>query len=448
MAAYSSRFAVRVLVGVFPVAAFCACASVLGDFNVGSGPSDGGGQDVVSDTPLGSDSHVDRYVADGPDGGGGGGDADAGPVNDPICGDMGGLQASAPWPMVGRCATHVGQSNLKGAGTSTLKWHTSIASAPSGAAIAADGTIYYCDTITPSASLNARSGSNGQFRWQYGGVCGDFYSYPTIGADGTIFVGAPDGLYAITDNGNAGQLKWNFKPAAGPWVVGTPTIGGDGTIYIGAGDKNLYALNPDGTKKWSVALGGGPSQSPAISLDGATLYVSADKLYAIDISTQQITWTYPPIGQDASINAPSWPVVGADGSIYIADGDLIAFKSDGTKSWEIALPTGTAPHAPSIGPDNTIFIGAFGGSMNAVDPLNGNKKWTYSTGTASVVYEASLGSDGTVYFVADQFYALTSTPTSAVLDFSQAGGNSMTPIIAAGGLTLVADGTQLYAYGP
>ena len=36
-------------------------------------------------------------------------------------------------------------------------------------------------------------------------------SSPAIGADGTIYVGSyDDNLYALTDNGTSGSLKWKY----------------------------------------------------------------------------------------------------------------------------------------------------------------------------------------------------------------------------------------------
>ena len=59
-------------------------------------------------------------------------------------------------------------------------------------------------------------------------------------------------------------------------------IGSDGTIYFGSEDKKLYALNPDGTKKWEFVTGGGVHSTPALASDGAIYFGSLDnKVYAI-----------------------------------------------------------------------------------------------------------------------------------------------------------------------
>ena len=67
-------------------------------------------------------------------------------------------------------------------------------------------------------------------------------SSPAIGTDGTIYVGSRDkNLYAINPDGSK---KWAFK--TGNWVTSPPAIGSDGTIYVGSKDKNLYPISPDG----------------------------------------------------------------------------------------------------------------------------------------------------------------------------------------------------------
>jgi outer membrane protein assembly factor BamB len=66
------------------------------------------------------------------------------------------------------------------------------------------------------------------------------YSSPAVGGDGTIYVGSADGqLYAINPDGS---LKWSFPTVSS--VISSPAIGGDGTIYVGSYDYKLYAIGP------------------------------------------------------------------------------------------------------------------------------------------------------------------------------------------------------------
>jgi len=61
------------------------------------------------------------------------------------------------------------------------------------------------------------------------------------------------------------RWKWAFNGASGP-VLTTPAIGEKGAIYFGTSDTNgkVFALTPDGTKKWEKQLGGAVLSSPAV----------------------------------------------------------------------------------------------------------------------------------------------------------------------------------------
>ena len=69
-----------------------------------------------------------------------------------------------------------------------------------------------------------------------------------------------------------GDVIWEFQ--TGEILSSSPAIGADGTVYIGSYDDNLYAINPDGTKKWAFDIGDDVDSSPAIGSDG-TIYVGS-----------------------------------------------------------------------------------------------------------------------------------------------------------------------------
>src|SRR5687767_6463800 len=75
---------------------------------------------------------------------------------------------------------------------------------------------------------------------------------------------------AATSNSPPGTKLWEFVAEA---VITPPAVGQDGTVYFVGDNPNpkLYALTPDGVKKWGRDVGphlGGP---PAIAADG-TIY--------------------------------------------------------------------------------------------------------------------------------------------------------------------------------
>ncbi|MDI6788722.1 MAG: PQQ-binding-like beta-propeller repeat protein, partial [Planctomycetota bacterium] len=76
-------------------------------------------------------------------------------------------------------------------------------------------------------------------------------------------------------------IKWSRL--TGGVIEASPSIGSDGTIYIGSYDGNLYGINPaNGNVLWTSPLGSPVLSSVAIADDG-TLYVGAGSaLYAIN----------------------------------------------------------------------------------------------------------------------------------------------------------------------
>lgn len=183
--------------------------------------------------------------------------------------------ADSPWPMRGHDAQQTGRSPYNGPSTPAKKWEFAtdddVLSSPS---IGSDGTIYLG---SEDGKLYAINPANGSKKW---GFATDGYVYsPTIGSDGTIYVGSADSkLYAV--NPANGSKKWEFTAG---FIVFSPSIGSDGTLYACSYDERLYAINPaDGSKKWEFATGGDVGSSPAIDGDG-TIYVGSydDKLYAI-----------------------------------------------------------------------------------------------------------------------------------------------------------------------
>jgi outer membrane protein assembly factor BamB len=103
-------------------------------------------------------------------------------------------------------------------------------------------------------------------------LCSDYgNAAPAVAADGTVYVGNSDGLRAV--DGASGKLDWLFPSSN---VSSSPAIGGDGTVFFGCGDGTFYAVNPDGSARFSLNLGAPISSSPAIAGDGTVIVTSDD----------------------------------------------------------------------------------------------------------------------------------------------------------------------------
>jgi outer membrane protein assembly factor BamB len=197
----------------------------------------------------------------------------------------------------------------------TVKWQYDSGSGvfDSSPAVASDGTVYIGSLDTKLYAVD----SSGALSWTY--ATNDVIrSSPAVGSDGTVYVGSTDGfVYAIDPQG---ALLWTFD--TGDVVHSNPSIGSDGVVYVGG--NRLYALNPDGTEKWSLAPGVSAYTSPVVLSSGDVLYAGWSAVVVVDsLGTQR--WSF-----DAGATIVSSPTVGQDGTVYFGctDGTVRALYSD------------------------------------------------------------------------------------------------------------------------
>jgi outer membrane protein assembly factor BamB len=103
-------------------------------------------------------------------------------------------------------------------------------------AIGPDGSVYIGSWNDKVYSINPNTG---QINWAF--TTGfDVRSSPAVAADGTICIGSDDGkLYALRPDGTQVGAPWPFSGGGG---FSSPVIGADGRVYVGGGNR-LYALN-------------------------------------------------------------------------------------------------------------------------------------------------------------------------------------------------------------
>ena len=208
-------------------------------------------------------------------------------------------------------------------------------------AIGADGTIYIADTAWNLSAINP----DGTTKWIFTAAY-TLPNSPSIGSDGTIYIGCSNGqMYAINPDGTQ---KWVYNSGGSLIQNSCPAIGSDGTIYIGVKNTlGMHAVYPNGTQKWTFNVGStnGVSSSAAIGADG-TIYFGAfsKKVYALNPDgTMKWSYTTP-----ATIR--SSPAIGSDGTLYIGvgvvsgDNRVYAFKDVApVAAFSANTTSGTAP---------------------------------------------------------------------------------------------------------
>lgn len=188
-----------------------------------------------------------------------------------------------------------------------------------------------------------------------------------------------------------GEVKWIFE--ADGAIESSPVIGPDGTIYFGTHENNLYAVNPDGTLKWTFDCGD-PVSGPSAQGDG-----------------------------DIKKGIISTPAVDVNGTIYFTSlsNYMFALNPDGTEKWRYPVHVYIDVwSSPVIGPDGTIYVGSqqyppgqttsikYGGRLYAMNP-DGTEKWNFDSGSAGMSGSPAIAGDGTIYATGGGFSDLTGT---------------------------------------
>lgn len=277
--------------------------------------------------------------------------------------------------------------------------------------IGGDGTIYIMDTKNVLYAFNAA----GSLLWRYENwENNDFAEVGqrpvAIGYDNTLYVYVGFDLYAIHPDGTR---KWIFDPhKSGTPCGASPAVGMDGTIYAVLGDNILYAVFPDGTLKWEFYLETvGEHSYTSITLDAdGVIYFGTENnkggyVYAV-YPTGILKWRVL-AGHDRPVRASA--VIGLDGTIYSATkayshsrpAEILAISAAGAILWNYTVESvhftpDDVYTTATVGEDGLIYTAAETGFIYALNP-DGTLNWKYDTHGGINWSSPTLTDDGTLY---------------------------------------------------
>jgi outer membrane protein assembly factor BamB len=342
--------------------------------------------------------------------------------------------------------------------------------------------------ITPPADPNPAT-----LKWQFqtspNNECDkDLKSYPAIAADGRIYVGADDGkgrIWRINPDTGLSEASGMISPAFGSCGSGsnrhdtnsTPSIDQqrnqvyiasddgmlhafdlttlahlwgapagsetgrspedsqpaiyplDGTVIIGSDDGKVYAVNSDGSPKWSSAAcpgvnGAFVESSAAIGANGLAYIGSSCGLNAFNVANGVATWQF---GSDV---VEFSPMIGPDGTVYMP-----SESNDGPEVASLTAITQAGVGSPitvtvSANPPNAIEGGADGGF---VFKRTGDTSASLTVGynlTGTAVPGTDYDTFGTVFFAAGQ--TMVTKPLHALADNAPGDGETVTVVVTDG----------------
>jgi outer membrane protein assembly factor BamB len=300
-----------------------------------------------------------------------------------------------------------------------------------------------------------RTVAEGEMIWN---IPGEFVASPAIGpilwrgdTRTGIICGNADGSLIVAD-AYQGFVTDQVSVVDPDAYHSSPTIGADGTKYVGNENGWLYAIRPDDSIKWQFGDGtNGMTATAALGSDGSIYCGGEDQRISrlTDRGTNRtVDWSY-----DLRQWLTSSPAVGPDGTIYCCDelGYVYALSADGTLQWDFrAAETLGISSSPAVTSDGTVYVGTQGGRLLAI--RDGGISWAYTPTPRSGISSPVVGPDGNIYCGSDSgmLYRIDQNTHQPVsnwpVEVSTTSVVSSTPLLCADGIVYVADDSALYAY--
>lgn len=248
--------------------------------------------------------------------------------------------------------------------------------------ISGDGKMYHFATGDGYASAQERR------LWVYQAELRPGVSYNrwfegnvAVGPDGTLYAGNTNFLYyAINPDGT---LKWTYETGSNNWSQAA--FGADGSIFWGSNDTYVRGVAPNGVEKWNRMTLGFIAASAAVGSDGKVYIGSFDSnLYALDPATGEVRWQFPTRDHIYASAALGQGADGQTNALYFGstDGLFYAVRPDGSLLWSFnagdpirsSAVIGLAPDGSEI-----VYFGCGNGRLYALNTADGSLRWSYDT---------------------------------------------------------------------
>ncbi len=375
-----------------------------------------------------------------------------------------------PWPMHLYNEIHSGYTNSPAPTSNSVLWSNNTGYLTFGSPSVAEGKVYIGARTATGDYMHAFYQNNGTLAWRTKTIVnvnqgdGGLSSSPAY-SNGYLVYGG-DRIYCLWANN--GTIKWTVPTGNYNWGDGTPTIA-DGKVFIGGSDWDLYAIDLEtGSVLWTFpTLTFGPSNyglysAPAIynghvylaACDGWVYQIAIDQPGPVAVANHSYFTGYAMYGA---------PVI-FDGKVYIGNGYTTVNMNrrfyaldaiDLSVVWQFYPGAPTSFLGGSAIAYDKLFVGSVDGNLYVLDPYG-------SGGTTTVIWQYPIGqswsspaiSSGQVFIgsKSDFVYAFDvnqTGPPAPLWTYNTAGNVDSSPAISDGRLYIGTHGGggRIYAFG-
>ena len=252
--------------------------------------------------------------------------------------------------------------------------------AESAPGLSADENAVYVSYMQHLYKVDTKAGTE---LWRYpatGSIQVVLYAPPLL-HENSVFVGDLANKFHRLDAAN-GAATWSFTEAKA-WFQAKAATNGE-IIIAPSSDRNVYALNADGTLKWQYSGQFAHIAEPLILEDSVIIAGLDHKLVSLDLETGEQQWETTLKG--ALIAAPIYDPV--SGSIFVGSlgKEMLSIDSKtGKVIWTFGENSElTAIYASPVLVGESLIFADESGKVFALDPAAGSVDWSLEAGGETV----------------------------------------------------------------
>jgi outer membrane protein assembly factor BamB len=235
------------------------------------------------------------------------------------------------------------------------------------------------------------------------------------------------------------DILWKFKTKDS--IEGTAAIVG-GTVFVGSMDEHLYALDlATGQMKWSYKMG--PVKA-AVAVQGDAVYVgNADGIFhCVEAATGKKRWTYETgaeIGAGASFTGDAVLFGSGDETLY-------CLTLAGKERWKFKVPGGPVLGTPVVVGGRTFAAGC-DSTLHVIDTATGKEQGAVDLGGQVGATAAAVGDELYLGTMANQFLAVNWKKLEVVWKFEARRPQAFYASAAATATLVIGGSRDRHVYG-